>query len=310
VEVPSKENCESATTLNTLNSICIYENGKCITSEITFEILCLEESHPSVTNCESIINLEEPYKKCVYNLEEHKCEIKDLCLLIDSALASKFICESATTSKMGLKCVYDFEKKICTEQTLCLNVENPNKANCGNATTGDFRSRCIFDEINKVCIIENKTCEDVKIEASKELCESIYYTRGDYGCIYDEDLKQCKLTRKCLRVQQQNEQTCKISPTDDNIRKKCVYFAEYEICRQELKFCNEIIYGATEEICENARVSDKNNKCVLNITNPESYFCEEVISPDIRDSSIITKTDNSVAGIKVSFLFTILYLLL
>ena len=310
VAVPSRENCESATTLNSLNSICIYDSGKCIESEITFEILCLEESHPSVTNCESIINLEESYKKCVYNLEDHKCEIKDLCLLIDSSLASKFTCESATTSKMGLKCMYDFEKKICLEQSLCLDVEKPNITNCGNATTGDLRSRCIYDDINKVCKIENKTCEDVKLEASKELCESIYYSSGDYGCIYDEELKQCKLARRCLRVQQQNEETCKISPTDDNIRKKCVYFEEYGICRQELKFCNEIIYGATEEICENARISDKKNKCVLNITNAENYFCEEVISPDNGDSTKITKVDNSVTGIKVSFLFTILSLLM
>ena len=310
VGVPSIKNCESATTLNTLNSICIYENGKCITSGITFEILCLEESLPSENNCESIINLEESYKKCVYNLEEHKCEIKDLCLLIDPALASKFTCESATTSKNNMKCVYDFEKKICSEKPLCLNVENPNITNCGNATTGDLRSRCLYDDVNKVCKIQNKTCEDIELEASKELCESIYYNSGDYGCIYDGDLKKCKLVRKCLRVREQNEENCKISPTDDNIRKKCVYFEEYNICRQELKFCNEIIYGATEEICENAKVSDRNNKCILNTTNEESYFCEEVIDPETKDYSKITKIENSVTGLRVYFLLKILCLLL
>ena len=293
--------CESQETLTPDKTKCVFNKAK---SKCETKTLCEQVEVPSKENCESATN-----KKCVYNLEEHKCEIKDLCLLIDPSFASKFICESATTSKIGLKCVYDFEKKICSEQSLCLNVENPNQTSCVNATTGDFRSRCIYDDINKVCKIENKTCEDIKLEASKELCESIYYDSGDYGCIYDEDLKQCKLTRRCLRVQQQNEQNCKISPTDDNIRKKCVYFAEYEICKQELKFCNEIIYGATEEICENARVSEKGNKCILNITNPESYFCEEVISLD-TGSKIIKKTENSVTGIKISFLFTILCLLL
>lgn len=312
IEKPSKENCESAATLNTLNSICIYENGKCITSEITFEKLCLQESHPSVNNCESIVNLEETFKKCVYNLEEHKCEIKDLCLSVDSALASQLICELATTSKMGLKCVYDYEKKICSEKPLCLDVENPNKTNCGNATTGDLRSRCIYDETNKVCKIENKTCEDIKLEASKELCESIYYSRGDFGCAFDEELKQCKLTRKCLRVQEQNETNCEKAPTDNNILKKCVYFKPYEICRQEIKFCNEINYGATEEICESAQVSEKGNKCVLNITNAESYFCEEVKMPKTKNSSTIQEVNNSVNGIRVrvSFLLIILYLIL
>ena len=305
---PSKVNCESATTNSPSNSTCIYsENGKekkCETKVLTFEELCLEENYPSEKNCELIINTKQKSKKCIFDIEKNKCIISELCLSISSENSSKKICKSATPSKKSLFCEYDFEQKKCVEKEMCLNTEKPSEINCKRATTLDERSICIFDSKNKTCAIQNLTCEEIKIGASKEVCESIIDTIGDFGCIYDENLDQCIKSRKCTRMREPSKINCERAPTLENTIKKCIFVEEDIKCKQVPKLCNEITYGATKEICENAKTAEEGYTCVV---NSEENICEEIKMNIAKKNSPQSLESAYSEKFKISFIYLFVY---
>ena len=101
---------------------------------------------------------------------------------------------------------------------------------------------------------------------SKEFCEKAPTSDKDFLCIYDEENKKCIEKLKCLKVQNPiNEEDCSSFPTSDLVTKKCILIKEGQVksCKEEDKQCNEITYGATEDICRNSAVSSYNKKCVF-----------------------------------------------
>ena len=193
--------------------------------------------------CNSAITINPETLKCIFNMEEDKCEIKELCEFEENPSLTK--CDEIVTSNpIKTECTFDSIANKCIIKNIVPKTESPSTEVIENEITSEEISEIEInsDEISDEQIIcffvrESNTCEQY-------LCNGI----GDESI------------------------TCnKIENLTTNI--KCVYDETQNICKKEEKLCYEIDKVKSEDICLNARVSNDSKICVL---NKETNKCNEV----------------------------------
>ena len=131
------------------------------------------------------------------------------------------------------------------------------------------------DSISKV-IITIHICESNSLDnCINDDTIKCTYNKENYYCI---SKRQCLDTPICKYINNiKNEESCFSALTSDDIRFKCILKEENGIktCQEEKKFCEEILDGATDEICLEAPSLNEGKSCVYDNQNKKCIEVED-----------------------------------
>ena len=186
-----------------------------------------------------------------------------------------FVFKALEKTEMPIILNYDYscgENYLISKVKIIINICEPNSLdNCIN----DDTIKCTYNKENYYCI-SKRQCLDTPI------------------CKYINNIK--------------NEESCFSALTSDDIRFRCILKEKDDIktCQEEKKLCEEILDGATDEICLEVPSLNERKSCVYDNENKK---CIEVEDKNI-DTINYSKNEKRNKLNLLLFTFGLFYLLL
>ena len=288
------------------NKRCVFKNGACSEEYKTCELYSSNELRKTKSVCEGIKLLEEN-SKCIFNIEEDKCETSQNYDTCDEYPGlSQVICESIKPSNHS-RFVLDKDSK-CKERTFfCSEVFD--EENCLYYAKASINyKKCAYDpnyqsnNHSNICYEEYQRCEDY-LEGSQETCEHIILYNGK-KCVFDSN--RCRTINKTCS-DAGSEEECNLiakSGVSNPDKKVCRYFSSSTpSCIETYKYCSDY-RGGDSTFCESSikpynEAEDKidiTSKCVFldsrchkvpkqcHEADSNPVLCS-LISPKIKDNN-------------------------
>ena len=293
--IKDEEQCNSNIPENYEESICVFENGKCIDKPIDKCLYYLQDS------CEQI-KLSDEKKYCKYLYDEGCIETYRECELYNGTNQQE--CELiAPENYTKIKCVFSEGKCKSVERTSCtedytLRGLGSYYEICQSIQPKDKNKYCHFSE--NMCFEYYKNCS--LYEGNDEsICNKII-TEENGACEIKEGKCVDKTEFECSDYDSYLHITlfysiryyCEYLPTS-NIHKQCVYKVSDNSCTETDKHCYDFAFGATKEICEKAPTLFFWKKCILE-SGGDKCIMEDKQCKDITLDSVKDTCEKSLAS--------------
>ena len=310
-----KNICESIIPSNPYKKCVFSIDNDCTTkSKICSDYLgnnekeCTDKfiSSDYINKCSFINNkcIDFPYKYC----SDYRGTNKEICESIRPYYYEGIYDENQIDPTS--RCIY-YEGKGCKrESNKCSSAKS--EYDCFNLKLSDSNKMCFF--INNQCIEQYSSClnyQNNEPNIDKVGCESLVFPLEK--CIYEPPATNgqkgtCTTKQKnCSEFKKElfNIACYGIILTDKS--KYCSF--SNNVCSENKKYCSDITEGATDEICNSAKVSYPTNECVRN-----GDKCEENIvpysKPKAEEKETEQKENNSGSKIYLGNLLFVMLLIL
>ena len=160
---------------------CIYEKsgeGSNIQEKCTIKKLCVNSL--TEEECNSAVTINPETSKCIFNIEENKCEIKEICELEDNPSLTK--CDEILTSNpLKMICTFDSISNKCIVKKIIPKTEFPSteiieeEINSESFSDIEINSDEInegemYSETTHQYLSSNEISEEIKISDEQIIC--------------------------------------------------------------------------------------------------------------------------------------------
>lgn len=264
--VPSNEMC----IYDEKEKVCIHHYKDCSVYKGTDEYICMN-------NYDSL----DKDKRCF--MENGQCVAKYIYCEnytdTNAAYCSSIIPHNEKRESLNstYKCVMGINNQCGRKRKECKDFKTIEECQFFDIS---LKKNCVF--LNGQCNEQYITCDDYSnsgetIEESK--CNSIVLKDETSKCVFNSG--KCESQKKmCSDFNIANYITKCSEMSEKFVYKKCIY--SNSICQDVNRTCSEITSRTTDDICENAKVSEPNNKrCIIG----KYYGCKEIDKVIYSDKS-------------------------
>ena len=303
-----------------IDSTCRYNDThtNCITPHD-----CSEGSRTSTSACQKIIPTNFYLYKCDYANNEcsqkfRTCsDWKKLGDRDNPQSLSTDICSDLSPGDDGDRC-YQYEKNpgniVCEAHfDRCESIGTNDNSKCDNNIPKNFWEKCVWEkrdgDNSASCHTDTRICgPTLYVDAIKGSCNKLQLASTETDkvnkeCIYDDNIKQCKVEYKECRYQDfgtdtdncENYMPLNESKTGYEYSQKCTYDKSSEKCQPVQRKCTEFNKSPipiptdllNDKLCSELIVSDDNYfRCAYNEENNECYeeykSCGDYISNKVE----------------------------